>query len=157
MRSSLTIVVMLLVLAVSLGLYRLESEVKILERRLAKATTQLEENRRNNRILAAEWSFLSQPSRLQALAQRHLDLAGLAPAQIGRLDELPLKPPPWDADGNQNGGQGGSSGAAAIPDVEPSGKPPIPGRKPVKPLHNRNNKRSKGGRIVLADGGRAGQ
>ena len=161
MRPSLTIVVMLLVLAVSLGLYRLESEVKILERRLAKATTQLEENRRNNRILAAEWSFLSQPSRLQALAQRHLDLAGLAPAQIGRLDELPLKPPPWDADGNQNsnqnGGQGGSSGAAAIPDVEPSGKPPIPGRKPVKPLHNRNNKRSKGGRIVLADGGRAGQ
>ncbi|MFP6707251.1 MAG: hypothetical protein VCE75_14705, partial [Alphaproteobacteria bacterium] len=82
-------------------------------------------------------------------------------SQIGRLDELPLKPPPWDADGNQNsnqnGGQGGSSGAAAIPDVEPSGKPPIPGRKPVKPLHNRNNKRSKGGRIVLADGGRAGQ
>ena len=43
MRRSLTIVVLLLVLAVSLGLYRLETEVKILERRLANVTTQLED------------------------------------------------------------------------------------------------------------------
>ena len=56
MRWPLTIVVMSLVLAVSLGLYRLESEVQILERRLAKATTQLEDNRHNRSILAADWS-----------------------------------------------------------------------------------------------------
>jgi hypothetical protein len=160
MRRSLTIVVLLLVLAVSLGLYRLESEVKILERRLANAATQLEENRRNNRILAAEWSFLNQPSRLQALARRHLDLGHLAPAQVSRLAELPLKPAPRDSvgnrDGDRNSGQN-SGGAAAIPNIEPSGQPPIPGRKPVKPENNRDRKRNKGGRIVLADGGRAGQ
>ena len=72
MRWPITVVVLLLVLAVSLGLYRLESEVQQLERDLAVSTAKVEDNYRDSRILAAESSFLSQPSRLQALAQRHL-------------------------------------------------------------------------------------
>ncbi|MBT7756357.1 MAG: hypothetical protein HN732_03455 [Rhodospirillaceae bacterium] len=135
MRWPITIVVLLLVLAVSLGLYRLESEVQLLERRLAGATTQLEENRRNSRILAAEWSFLSQPSRLQALAQRHLDLHAVTPAQIGQLAGLPRK-----ADRRLEGGE------AAAPKSE---HPPLPGWKPAKPRRDE--------RIVLAEGGRLRQ
>jgi len=152
MRRSLTIVVLLLVLAVSLGLYRLESEVKILERRLTNVTTQLEENRRNSRILAAEWSFMSQPSRLQALARRHLDLVDLAPAQVSQLAHLPLKTPylktlPGDE----------SSDTAAVPDTAPtaapSGQPPVPELKPAKPQRSQ----PKRGRIVLAEGRRDDQ
>ncbi len=143
MRWPITIIVLLLVLAVSLGLYRLESEVQKLERRLAAASTQLEENRHNGRILAAEWSYLNQPSRLQALARRHLDLGDVTPGQIGQLAGLPLKTP------DQPGGGEGGGEAAAVPDPEQTPQPPVPGSKPVKPRN--------GSRIVLAERERAPQ
>ena len=130
MRWPLTIVVMSLVLAVSLGLYRLESEVQILERRLTKATTQLEDNRHNSSILAAEWSFLSQPSRIQALARRHLKLQDLTPGQISQLAALPSKALE-EVDG---------AGNASAERQE--GQPPLPGWKRAK-------------RIILAEHGRA--
>ena len=130
MRWPLTIVVMSLVLAVSLGLYRLESEVQTLERRLAKATTQLEDNRHNSSILAAEWSFLSQPSRIQALARRHLKLQDLTPGQISQLAALPSK---------ELEGVDGAGNASA---KRQEGQPPLPGWKRAK-------------RIILAEHGRA--
>ncbi len=134
MRWPITVVVLLLVLAVSLGLYRLESEVQQLERDLAAATAKVEDNRRNSRILAAELSFLNQPSRVQALAQRHLDLRPMAITQVGTLASLPLKPK-TAADSKDDGGKadGASKG------------PPVPGWKPVKPR--------RGERIVLASSG----
>ena len=130
MRWPLTIVVMSLVLAVSLGLYRLESEVQILERQLAKATTQLEDNRHNSSILEAEWSFLSQPSRIQDLAHRHLNLQDLTPGQISQLATLTSKAPE-EVDG---------AGNTSVERLE--GQPPLPGWKRAK-------------RIVLAEHGRA--
>ena len=130
MRWPLTIVVMSLVLAVSLGLYRLESEVQTLERRLAKATAQLEDNRHNSSILAAEWSFLPRPSRIQALARRHLKLQDLTPGQISQLAALPSKALE-EIDG---------AGNASTERQE--GQPPLPGWKRAK-------------RIILAEHGRA--
>ena len=128
MRWPLTIVVMSLVLAVSLGLYRLESEVQTLERRLATATTQLEDNRHNSSILAAEWSFLSQPSRIQALARRHLKLQEVTPGQISQLAAL-LSKELEEVDG---------AGNASTERQE--GQPPLPGWKRAK-------------RIILAEHG----
>jgi cell division protein FtsL len=46
-------------------------------------------------VLKAEWSFLTQPGRLQALAAKHGDYFKLEPfsaAQLASLDELPIKP-----------------------------------------------------------------
>ena len=130
MRWPLTIVVMSLVLAVSLGLYRLESEVQTLERRLAKATTQLEDNRHNSSILAAEWSFLTRPSRIQALARRHLKLQDLTPGQISQFAALPSKKL------DEVDGAGNASAERR------EGQPPLPGWKRAK-------------RIILAEHGRA--
>ncbi|MDP7546840.1 MAG: hypothetical protein QGF20_06065 [Alphaproteobacteria bacterium] len=137
MRWPLTIVVLSLVLAISLGLYRLESQVQQLERRLFVATAQLQDNRRNSRILAAEWSFLSQPSRLQALARRHLALGPLEPDQIGGLAALPLKT-----------GIRPDAGEALKPGNEQRrlAAPPVPGWKPAKP--------GRAERIILASSGR---
>jgi hypothetical protein len=151
MRWPLTIIVLCLVLAVSLGLYRLESEVKVLERRLNAATNQLENNRRDSRILAAEWRFLSQPSRLQDLARRHLDLRDLTPAQIGHLATLPQKPldqPLGQGGAGEAHGEGGQR-PGAVPNLEGGGQPPLPGWKPTKPRRR--------GRIVLAEGGEGPQ
>jgi len=127
---------LLLVVTVSLGLYRLESEVQILERRLEKAAMQLEDNRRNHRILAAEWSFLSQPNRIQELARRHLDLQELTPEQTGHLFTLPTK----TTVGTVNIGN-------AKTDREES-PPPLPRWKPEK------QKKRGGERIILAEYGR---
>ena len=143
MRWPLTIVVMLLVLAVSMGLYRLASEVQSLERQLASATAQLKDNYRNSRILAAELSYLSQPGRLQDLALRHLALQPLVPAQISDLASLPFR-----------------SGVAALVNDQDAARldgPPVPGWKPNKPNElvrpakpTKPNKPGRGERIVLA-------
>ena len=125
--------VLLLVVTVSLGLYRLETEVQILERRLAKATSQLEDNQRNYSILTAESSFLSQPSRIQELAYRHLGLRELTPKQISRLGALPSKTL-VETTNTRN----------ADTDKQQS-KPPLPRWKPVK------QQRREGERIILAE------
>ena len=135
MRWPLTIIVMSLVLTVSLGLYRLESEVQILERRLAKAAAQLEDNQRNLNILAAEWSFLSQPNRIQALARRHLELRGSTAEQISQINALP---PKLLGDTTSIG-----NGSAKLE----TGQTPLPGWKPVKRRINRAE------RIILAENG----
>ncbi|MDA1098180.1 MAG: hypothetical protein O2967_04275 [Proteobacteria bacterium] len=145
MRWPITVVVLSLVLAISLSLYRLKSEVQRLERRLAVAMVQLEDNRRDSRILAAEWSFLSQPSRLQDLAGRYLALRPLAPEQIGRLASLPTK-----ASGRRGTGKtlddDARDGAVRSDDEDQLSAPPVPGWKPAKP--------SRAERIVLASSGR---
>jgi hypothetical protein len=46
-------------------------------------------------LLEAEWSLLIQPLRVQELVRRHddlLKLAPLEPAQIAKLDDLPMRP-----------------------------------------------------------------
>ena len=141
MRWQITIIVLSLVLAISLGLYRLESQVQQLERDLAEATAQLEDNRRNSRILAAEWSFLSQPGRVQALARRHLALRPLAPLQVGSLAALPMKSKSQGVDG-AGPGKAVKGEAAGGRDREQRNQPPLPGWKPAKPR--------RGERIVLA-------
>ena len=144
MRWPITIIVSLLALAVSLGRYRLESEVQQLERDVVKATTELADSQRNSRILAAELSFLSQPSRLQDLAQRHLSLRPLVPSQIGTLAGLPLKAEAGKSDIAKNGTSQENGGKKARRKVRRGG-PPVPGRKPLKSR--------RGQRIVLASGG----
>lgn len=46
-------------------------------------------------LLEAEWSLLIQPTRVQELATRHADslkLVPVAPAQITRIENLPMRP-----------------------------------------------------------------
>ncbi len=43
-------------------------------------------------VLHAEWSYMNQPGRLQALASRHLDLQPTKPSQLGTLAGLPRLP-----------------------------------------------------------------
>ena len=97
---------------------------------------QLEDNQRNYSILAAEWSFLSQPSRIQELARRHLDLQELTPEQIGHLLGLPSKATVETV----------NTGNAKADQQE--GEPPLPRWKPAK------LQRKEGERIILAEHGR---
>lgn len=88
-------VVALLVL-VCFGLYNGVHRVKAQEQALGKLKVQLAQEAEAIRVLKAEWSYLNQPERLQALARRHLALAPTGASQITVLASLPLKAPGMD-------------------------------------------------------------
>lgn len=70
------------------GLFLLEQEVRTLEQQKRRLTTQVEESTESLRILKAEWSYLSSPSRLAELNRRYLGLAPLATSQIVNQGQL---------------------------------------------------------------------
>jgi hypothetical protein len=115
-----SIVSVALLVLVSFELYNGVYRVKAKEQALSQIKTQIVREREAMRVLKAEWSYLNQPERLQALARRHLALAPTGAGQIVVLTSLPVK------------------GVAASPIVEASDLPrriasdvPMPRPKPV--------------------------
>ncbi|MCZ4272569.1 hypothetical protein [Maritalea porphyrae] len=52
--------------------------------------------------LDAEWAFLNQPGRLQAIVERHADALNVAPiviAQYGSIQDIPMRPVAPDVEG----------------------------------------------------------
>tara|TARA_R110002095_G_scaffold127011_5_gene110091 strand:+ start:7693 stop:8058 length:366 start_codon:yes stop_codon:yes gene_type:complete len=102
-----------LVVAVSIGLYNLKYKVEEQERIKAALAQEILNEQDAVRILRAEWSYLTQPERLQSLADRHLDLAPLTAAQIATFEDLPMPPRDEDLFGpNGRRALGGYAGAA---------------------------------------------
>ena len=82
-----------LLMLVCFGLYNGVHRVKAQEQALGKLKGQFAQEAEAIRVLKAEWSYLNQPERLQALARRHLALAPTGASQITVLASLPLKAP----------------------------------------------------------------
>lgn len=91
MRRGLTGTILWTLLALSVGvvLFVVKYEVKDLERRLADLNTEIHRNQESIHVLRAEWSFLNDPARLRAQAEKHLAMKPLTPAQVATLDTLP--------------------------------------------------------------------
>jgi cell division protein FtsL len=79
------------VILVGYAMFQVKYEVAQQEDELAKVTRQIGASREAIRVLNAEWSFLTQPARLSALAKRHLNLAPIATAQLGSVADLPMR------------------------------------------------------------------
>lgn len=97
---------------------------------IAKLRTEIRSERDRIAILHAEWARRTAPDRVQALAERHLDMQPLDVAHMDRLASLPAKP---DA-----GGDGLSGMIEALVDG-PSLNPPAPetaAPKPAKPARS---------------------
>jgi len=77
---------------VGFGLYHLKHEVQALEDNLFRVNRTILAEQEAIHVLHAEWNYLNQPARLQALASRHLDLQPMKPAQLGTLADLPRRP-----------------------------------------------------------------
>jgi cell division protein FtsL len=123
---------MITVVAVGYGMFQVKYVVMQLEEQLVKVHRQIAESREAIHVLNAEWSFLTQPTRLAELAKRHLNLAPIGTAQLGRLDTLPFRPanpPPAEAPQAAAPAPAAPPTAAApLPDAParptPAGKPP---------------------------------
>jgi cell division protein FtsL len=69
-------------------LYALEYDIRSLERSISKEKLALLDETESIKLLNAEWSSLTRPERIQALAQQHLGLVPLQPDQVVPHDEL---------------------------------------------------------------------
>ncbi len=83
--------------AMAFGLFQIKLAVQPAEREFARLSRELLASEETLHVLRAEWSYLSQPERLAALAGRHLALAPMTPRQIGGIAALPMRASPNDA------------------------------------------------------------
>ena len=76
--------------------YKIKRDAEVQQTAVYKIQAQIRTEEDTIDLLRADWSLLTQPSRLQRLADLYKDQLGLQTAdarQMVRLDELPEKPP----------------------------------------------------------------
>ena len=89
--------VVLAMIAAAVITYNLKHDTEAAATRVARLNSAIAKERESIALLKAEWSTLSQPSRLQQLVSRYGDYFKLEPfsaAQVATLDEIPLRPVP---------------------------------------------------------------
>jgi hypothetical protein len=89
----LTLVSLIAAAGAGLYLYQVKHSVSMLDRELREVNRQTEVVRERSQILRAEWALLNEPDRLRQVAQRHLALEPMAPAQFIREAELERRLP----------------------------------------------------------------
>jgi cell division protein FtsL len=102
MLRAFNVVLIVVVLGLAFVLYSLEHRMRAGERALAKLDHQITEERELIRLLDAEWSYLTRPTRIERLAREHLAMGPLAPAQVVPEAEIarriPERPAPNPAE-----------------------------------------------------------
>ena len=82
------LITFLLAVSLTLTLFVVKYQVQDLEGELVEYNRTITEDRQALHVLKAEWSYLNQPARLKALAERHLGLGGIKTQQIGTAKEM---------------------------------------------------------------------
>jgi cell division protein FtsL len=85
-------VIVALVLAAA-DVYKIKFESTRQAQRVVKLRTEIRREHDAIAALRAEWSKLDNPTRIQDLARRHLQLRPVEVHQFDRLDDLPERPP----------------------------------------------------------------
>jgi hypothetical protein len=78
---------------VCLGLYRIAEEARVASADLRQTQAAIVREQDTLAVLGAEWARVTQPGRIQALAERHLKLSDTPVAQVSSLTQLPEKAP----------------------------------------------------------------
>ena len=81
--------------------YSIKYETTLQAEQLQKLKAKAQRERDAIAVLKAEWQFLNRPERLQALADKHLDLQPLKTTQIVRLSDIPNRGPKVDSIGRK--------------------------------------------------------
>lgn len=87
-RASATAFWLTLTIIVSLGLYHTSYRVDDMENKLRHLNAKIQVEKRAIHILKAEWDFLSNPTRIENAARKHLALQPTAPTQIAKLKKI---------------------------------------------------------------------
>ena len=81
-----------LTIMICFGLYRVTHAAQEREGDLKRVEAQITEQQRAIDVLKAEWTHLSQPGKVQAMAARYLNLQPMKATQIAYLNEIPMRP-----------------------------------------------------------------
>ncbi|MBW8309039.1 MAG: hypothetical protein K0M45_05310 [Candidatus Paracaedibacteraceae bacterium] len=88
MRKS-TLVVGLLTAAIGFGLFQLKYEVMTLEIEYRQLNRNIRLSEESISVLKAEWAHLTNPSSLQNMARKHLDVDTVTPKQLISFKRIP--------------------------------------------------------------------
>jgi len=106
------------VLGLGFALFQLKYQVQGLEERLARINREILQNEEAIHVLKAEWSYLDQPARIEALARKHLGFQPFSSKQYGTFDDLPMRTlpaPPLSNDAAPTNERAPAVGAPAVP------------------------------------------
>src|SRR3954463_629510 len=111
---------------VCLGVYRTAEKARVEQVELRVTRAQIAKETAALSILGAEWARVTEPKRIQALVQHHLDLSDKPGVALTSLSQLPPKNPPLAPEGDIR------SAKVVVPQVP---APQAPGAEP-QPLPN---------------------
>jgi cell division protein FtsL len=122
------------VLGLGFALFQLKYQVQGLEEKLTRINREILQNEETIHVLKAEWSYLNQHERIEALARKYLSLRPLAGKQYGTFDDLPMRqnpasPRPGDASpsaGSPNAGSPSAGSPSAAAPAAPITPLPVP-------------------------------
>ena len=104
---------------VCLGLYRIAEEARVAQVDLRETHAAIVQEQDALAVLGAEWARVTQPARISALSQKHLDLSDLPVMEFSSLTQLPQKALPLAPEIELRHRQGdrarGKAGEAAAP------------------------------------------
>jgi cell division protein FtsL len=86
-------ILVIAVLVSASALYNLEHKTRGLERQINKTKTLINDDDEAIKLLNAEWSSLTRPERIQALAEQNLKMVPLKADQIVQASELAQRIP----------------------------------------------------------------
>jgi cell division protein FtsL len=79
--------------AVAFGNYQIKYDSQVKQSELSKIENRISAELQGIKVARAEWSYLTQPDRLQALASQHLDLDPVNPGQIVDESQVAIRIP----------------------------------------------------------------
>ena len=88
-------------IASALYAYSVKYDTLFYAEQVAKAKAKVHKERDAIAVLKAEWQLLNRPDRLQAIADKHLDLQPLHVNQLARMADLPNRPQRGDEIGRK--------------------------------------------------------
>ncbi len=87
-RASLATFWVAMTILISLCLYHTSYRVEKLRHDLLALNSRIQAEQKTLHILKAEWVFLSNPSRIEKAARKHLDLKPTTPTQVAKIERL---------------------------------------------------------------------
>ena len=121
----LHIIAITALIASALYAYSVKYDTLYYAEQVVKTRAKVQREREAIAVLKAEWQLLNRPDRLQAIAEKHLDLQPLHVHQLARMADLPNRPPPADEIGRKLEALG-----LLEPTETPKGKQPGDARTP---------------------------
>ena len=91
-----TLLFLLLAGALSVALFSVKYQVQDLEEELVGLNRSITSEKKSIHVLKAEWSHLNDPERLAILAERHLGMKPVTPAQMVNFQGFKLTALPRD-------------------------------------------------------------